>query len=103
MIIEFDNDDLYDYYVGSFKGKPKFPMAVQNQFRKVVSLFQTASSFSEVKKINSLRIHPLKRDLMGYYSARINDQYRLIFELKFEENEEEVLEIIIIEDLTDYH
>ena len=78
-------------------------MVIQNQFRKVVSLFQNTSTFSEIEKINSLRIHPLKNDLAGYYSARINDQYRMIFEISLQENEKEVLEIIIIEDLTDYH
>ena len=103
MIIEFDNDDLYHYYLGTFKGKPKFPLVIQNQFRKVVSLFQNTSTFSEIKKINSLRIHPLKNDLVGYYSARINDQYRMIFEVSSQENAKEVLEIIIIDDLTDYH
>jgi plasmid maintenance system killer protein len=103
MIIEFDNDDLYLFYLGTFKGKPKFPMVLQNQFRKVVSLFQNTSTFSEIKKINSLRIHPLKNDLEGYFAARVNDQYRIIFELSVEENGKEIIEIIIIEDLTDYH
>ena len=104
MIIEFDNDDLYKYYIGNFKGKPHYPTIIQNQFRKVVALFQTANSFSEIKKINSLRIHPLKKELSGYYAARVNDQYRMIFELRTEESsEEEIVEIIVIEELTDYH
>ncbi|NBB20103.1 hypothetical protein GVN20_12125 [Runella sp. CRIBMP] len=51
------------------------------------------------KKINSLRIHPLKKELTGKYAARVNDQYRLIFRL----DEEETIEILTLEDLTDYH
>lgn len=35
-----------------------------------------------MKKINSLRIHPLERELAGKWAARVNEQYRIVFSLE---------------------
>lgn len=99
MIVEFDNNELVTYYEGTHRGKLPFQSSVVRQFQKVVNYMVAAPNFNELKKINSLRIHPLKKELSGKYAARINDQYRLIFRL----NEEEMVEILTLEDLTDYH
>lgn len=99
MIIEFDNDALVAYYEGTNRGKLPFQGSVIKQFQKVVNYMIAAPSFNELKKVNSLRIHPLKKELTGKYAARVNDQYRLIFRL----NETGTVEIITLEDLTDYH
>lgn len=59
-----------------------------------------APNFNELKKLNSLRIHPLKNELAGKWAARVNDQYRLVFRLLEEAG---AIEVLILEDLTDYH
>ena len=59
-----------------------------------------APNFNELKKLNSLRIHPLKKELAGKWAARVNDQYRLVFRLLEEAG---AIEVLILEDLTDYH
>ncbi|WP_028524841.1 type II toxin-antitoxin system RelE/ParE family toxin [Runella limosa] len=99
MIVEFDNNELVAYYEGTYRGKLPFQSSVVKQFQKVVNYMVAAPNFNELKKINSLRIHPLKKELTGKYAARINDQYRLIFRL----NEEGTVEILTLEDLIDYH
>jgi plasmid maintenance system killer protein len=99
MVVEFDNYELVAYYDGSHKGKLPFQVSIIKQFQKIVNLMVAAPNFSELKKVNSLRIHPLKNELAGSWAARVNDQYRLIFRL----NEIGKVEIITLEDLTDYH
>lgn len=99
MIVEFDNNELVAYYEGTHRGKLPFQSSVVRQYQKVVNYMIAAPNFNELKKINSLRIHPLKKELTGKYAARVNDQYRLIFRL----DEEGTVEILTLEDLTDYH
>ena len=99
MIVQFENNDLVDYYKGSFRGKLPFQISVTKQFQKVVNYMVAAPNFNELRKINSLRIHPLKKELEGKWAARVNDQYRLIFRL----DDLDKIEIIILEDLMDYH
>ena len=99
MVVQFDNYELVSYYEGSHKRKLPFQLSVVKQFQKVVNLMVAAPNFNELKRVNSLRIHPLKNELVGSWAARVNDQYRLIFRL----NEVEKVEIITLEDLTDYH
>jgi plasmid maintenance system killer protein len=99
MIVQFDNPDLIDYYAGTYRGKLPFQSSVIRQFQKVVNYMVAAPNFSELKKINSLRLHPLKKELEGKWAARINDQYRLIFRL----DNEGKIEIVTLEDITDYH
>jgi plasmid maintenance system killer protein len=99
MIVEFENNELVAYYKGTHRGKLPFQPSVVRQFQKVVNYMVAAPNFNELKKVNSLRIHPLKKELAGKYAARINDQYRLIFRL----DEEEMVEILTLENLTDYH
>jgi plasmid maintenance system killer protein len=47
-----------------------------------------------------LDVHPLKRDLAGKFAVRVNMQYRVVFSLHADTDE---LEIIEVEQLTDYH
>jgi plasmid maintenance system killer protein len=82
MVVKFDNYELSAYYEGRYKGKLPFQVSVIKQFQKVVNLMVAAPNFNELKKVNSLRIHPLKNELTGSWAARVNDQYRLIFRLK---------------------
>ena len=49
--------------------------------------------------IKGLNLHELKRDLAGKYAVRVNKQYRVVFTW----TKEGALEIIDIEDLTDYY
>jgi plasmid maintenance system killer protein len=53
-----------------------------------------------LKTFTGLRIHTLKNDLKGKYSAKVNAQYRVVFSVV---NDKIEIESILIEDLTDYH
>ena len=99
MVVQFENNDLVDHYKGSFRGKLPFQISFTKQFQKVVNYMVAAPNFNELRKINSLRIHPLKKELEGKWAARVNDQYRLVFKL----DNLDKIEIIILEDLMDYH
>ncbi len=98
MIVEFEREELKAFYTGVFKGKPKFNDSVLHQYRKAINLFRSAENFNALKSFSSLRVHKLKDDLSGKWSASVNMQYRIVFSLK-----EEKIQIILIENLTDYH
>ena len=62
------------------------------------------ASTQEMYDLKSLHFEKLKGDLKGYYSVRINDQYRIV--MSIEKNEilvQEVEEIITIEGLTNHY
>ena len=98
MNVEFKTEELKSFYLGEITGKPRFQLGVLKQYRKVIDYMMASPDLPSMKKINSLRIHPLERELVGKWAARVNEQYRIVFSL-----EEKVVQVILIEDLTDYH
>jgi toxin HigB-1 len=105
MIVLFRNQYLEDLQAGrKVMGKPKFSSPVIKRFRRLVETMRFMSSTQGMYELKSLHFEKLKGDLKGYYSVRINDQYRLI--MSIEKNEilvEQVEEIITIEDLTNHY
>lgn len=98
----FNNDYLECLFQGkSVKGKPKFQKEIIHKFKKVIAHIENANSLIELNKINSLNIEKLKGDRLGYFSARVDIQYRLIFSV--DDDKITLEEIIIIEDLTNHY
>ena len=98
MIVEFIDIELKKLYIGEYKGKPRFNDTVIYQYQKVINIMRSARSFEALSSFRSLRIHKLKGDLKDKWSASVNMQYRIIFSLI-----EEKVQIILIENLIDYH
>ncbi len=69
MIRYFADNDTEKIYRGI--QSPKFPPSIQNTARRKLRMIAAAAG------IDDLRIPP--GNLAGYYSIRINDQWRVVF------------------------
>ena len=100
MIIKFKNDYLESLFQGKeTRKKPLYNEEVIIQFKKKVQILQYVESTQELKKHKGLRFEPLKGNKKGLYSIRINRSYRLEFRII----NEQTIEIILIEDLTNHY
>jgi proteic killer suppression protein len=102
MEVVFNNLYLERLFEGKkVLGKPKYGKEVIVKFKKTVLMLQFANSVSDIKKFKGLNFEALKGDYKGYYSVRVDIQYRLI--LRLDKNQLFVDDIIVIEDLTNHY
>ncbi len=102
MIIAFNNVYLQKVFESKqVAGKPKFSHDVILKFKKTVLMLQNTESIKELRKFRGLNFEALKGDYKGYYSVRVDLQYRLI--LSVEKDTVVVADILIIEDLTNHY
>ncbi|WP_461070201.1 type II toxin-antitoxin system RelE/ParE family toxin [Spirosoma horti] len=90
---------IENWFTEDYSGKQPFSAAVLKAYQKTVRKLDAADSVTILKQNKSLDFHSLKRELAGKYAVRVNMQYRIVFSL----TQEGELEIIDIEQLTDYH
>jgi plasmid maintenance system killer protein len=76
--VEFQNQELENYFTGNYIGKQKFSEIILQAFRRKINFMETALNFNELSKIRSLNIEKYE----NHWSARINDQYRIEFDFK---------------------
>jgi plasmid maintenance system killer protein len=100
MQIRFGNDQLADWYANDYNGKQPFSEIILKAYRKAVDKMMLAPTMMDMAQNKSLGLHPLRHDLVGRFAVRVNMQYRIVFVLV---QETDLLEVIEIEDLTDYH
>lgn len=76
----FANDTARDIFLGdNTKAARRIPQRVWRSAQTKMLLLNNAKHLSEIAQIQGLRFEPLKYDRPGYYSIRVNDQYRIIF------------------------
>lgn len=95
MIRSFKNKETENIYNGIFS--KKLPSNIQKIALRKLIMLNGSSSLNDLRIPPSNHLEKLTGDLKGYYSIRINDQYRLIF--NFDNNSGDVTEVQII----DYH
>lgn len=80
MIINFADKTTEDIYNG-LDSKParKMPMVIWNIAQRKLDMIDAATEIKDLKIPPANRLEKLKGSLDGYYSIRINDQYRIIF------------------------
>ena len=101
-IIKFSNKYLQDLYENKkVGGKPKFSDVVIKKFRQKIQILNYAESSQQIYSFKGLHFEKLSGDLSGYYSCRVDIQYRII--LSIEIDAILVQEIILIEDLTNHY
>lgn len=76
-----------------------FAEAIVTAFRKRMQQIRSARNQRDLRALKSLRFEKLKGKRKHQYSLRLNDQWRLIFEIKKKDGEEQLI-IVAIED---YH
>ena len=93
MIRSFDDVETESICKGN-KSK-KLPMTIQNVARRKLRMIEAAKVVEDLRIPLGNRLEKLVGNLDGFYSIRINDQWRIIF--KFENGGAENVRI------TDYH
>jgi proteic killer suppression protein len=102
MIVEFNNAYLQKLFEGGHvTGKPRYGQEVILKFKKTVLLLRNTESIKELKKFKGLNFEALKGDYKGYFSVRVDLQYRLI--LSVEKNLIVVSDVLIVEDLSKHY
>jgi len=76
-----------------------FSLDLVKAFRKRMQAIRAAANENDLREMKSHRFEKLKGDRQGQYSIRLNDQFRLIFEI---EKADGGNRLVVIE-ITDYH
>ena len=93
MIKSFSDKEIEQFYV---TGKSrKIPSTIDKTALRKLDYLNSAFKLEDLKVPPANRLEKLLGDLNGFYSIRINKQYRVIF--KFEDNNAYEVKII------DYH
>ena len=76
-----------------------FAIGLAKAFRSRMHAIRQATNENTLRAIKSYRFEKLKGDRQGDYSIRLNDQFRLTFQIE----EEEGGNRLVILDIEDYH
>ena len=93
MIISFGSKKTESIWNG--ERVKKLPLEVQKIGRRKLRMLNNAQNITDLRVPPSNRLEKLKGDLKRFYSIRINDQWRIIFQW----NKGQALEVEIM----DYH
>ncbi len=96
MIISFGNQGTADLFNGiESREARKIPSEITKTALKKLDILNAAEQLDELKVPPGNRLEALKGNLKGYYSIRINNRWRIIFQW----NNGKVSQVQII----DYH
>lgn len=93
MIISFGSKETEQIYNG--KRVKKIPLEVQKIGRRKLRMINNSQNINDLRIPPANRLEKLRGNLEGFYSIRINDQWRIIFIW----NKGQASEVTI----TDYH
>jgi len=80
VIINFADKTTEDIYNGvDSKPARKIPMVIWSIAQRKLDMIDAAAEIKDLKIPPANRLEKLKGSLDGYFSIRINDQYRIIF------------------------
>jgi toxin HigB-1 len=83
MIVSFGNDATADLYHGRTAHRvPRFPPGIIRKALRKLDMLNAADRINDLREPPGNRLEALKGDLEGYYSIRVNDQWRIIFQWK---------------------
>ncbi len=95
-ILSFANQMTADVAAGlNTKHSRRLPQRVWTAARRRLELLHSAKSLGDLAVSHGLGLEALKYTLPGFYSIRVNDQYRIVFQ--FENGDANHVEI------ADYH
>jgi proteic killer suppression protein len=93
MLISFGNSETQQVWIGNYV--KKLPIEIQNAGRRKLRMLNNSVSLLDLRIPPSNKLEKLSGKLKDFYSIRINDQWRIIFQWK----NGNALEVEII----DYH
>lgn len=80
MIVSFGTKDTERIWVGEFVKRIQGP--IQEVARRKLRMLNSAQTITDLRVPPANRLVKLKGDLVDYWSIRINDQWRVIFQWK---------------------
>ena len=99
MLLRFKNEYLEDLYFGHpLRGKPRFSHEIIKQFKKTILQLITVDNITELYRVRNLYFERLNE---GYYSVRVNKQYRII--LTIDKDDILIEDVLIVEDLSKHY
>ncbi len=104
MIVEFGKIYLRDLYVkGECKDKKhRYRYDVIKRYKRGIDYLKWASRKEDLFRINSLNFEALKGNKIGMFSIRVNEQYRIEFNMR-ETSDEPFLTICNIVELSNHY
>ena len=78
MIKSFKTKWLRDFFIENIHSK-KIPAAIRSQLFRKLQLMDDATCNADLRSPPSNHFEKLSGQLLGKYSIRVNDQWRLIF------------------------
>jgi proteic killer suppression protein len=78
-IKSFKSQDILNFYVNGIVPKGASWHNVSKVALRKLDMLDAAFILSDLNAPPSNKLESLKGDLYGYYSIRVNDQYRIIF------------------------
>jgi proteic killer suppression protein len=106
MIVELTTEELQYFFeteLDEIKGKQDFSKEIIKQFKIKVRILMSISTIKDLLQFKSLNFEKLKGKLSEFYSIRLNKQYRLIFKVSETENEETIIEIIQVTEISKHY
>lgn len=105
MKVVFEKDYLLELYQ---KGKTndkkhRFQPSVVKNYIKRIDVLISSNKIEDLFPFHSLNYEVLTGDKKGISSIRINDQYRLEFIVSKEGNEEPIITVCTIKDITNHY
>lgn len=80
MVIESFSDKIIErFFFSGQVAKGIGWISVSKIVKRKLDLLHYASELKDLRSMPGNRLEQLKGDLLGYYSIRINDQWRIIF------------------------
>jgi proteic killer suppression protein len=99
MLVEFEDDDLGRLFEDLGFHLARLGPDLTKAFRKTVTFIQAATDERDLYAMKSRHYEKLEGDRAGQHSLRLNDQWRLIVQLRDTEDGK-AIDVIEIED---YH
>jgi len=80
VIVSFADPATADVFHGSdTKTARKLPRELWSRIQRKLDLLNACGSFEDLRIPPSNRLEKLKGDWAGYYSIRVNQQFRIVF------------------------
>ena len=80
MITNFRDDATADIYHGvDTKAARRLPKKLWKRIERKLDMLNASTSLEDLRVPPSNRLERLKGDLVGFYSVRVNQQYRIVF------------------------
>lgn len=96
MIVSFGDDAAADLYHGQATHRVRrFPPAIRRPALRKLDMLNAAYRLNDLREPPGNRLEALKGELAGFYSIRVNEQWRIVF--RWEDNNAHEVS------LTDYH